>query len=131
VDALAVLVDVVVVDDDEPLVRLLRHALDARGYTTAWLGNGTDAVDALAGQTPPLRGRVVLLDVNLPGLDGISVLRRLAHDGQVANARVIMLTARSSEAEVLETLELGASDHVSKPFSVPVLVQRVKRALES
>jgi len=124
-------VDVVVVDDDEPLARLLLHTLVTSGYTTEWLRDGTAAIAALTGEAPLLRGRVILLDVNMPGLDGIGVLRRLAQDGQVPGARVIMLTARSSEAEVLTALELGASDHVSKPFSVPVLVQRIRHALES
>jgi len=70
-----------------------------------------------------------VLDVDLPGLDGLSVLRRLARDDVLADTRVIMLTARSGEAEVLEALELGAFDHVAKPFSVPVLMQRIRRAL--
>lgn len=71
----------------------------------------------------------MLLDVDLPGLDGLSVLRRLARDDVLSRTRVIMLTARAGEAEVVEALELGAFDHVAKPFSVPVLMQRVRCAL--
>ena len=73
---------------------------------------------------------MVLLDVNLPGLDGLAVLRRLAHDGVLWRTRVIMLTFRSAENEVVEALELGAFDHVPKPFSLPVLLQRIRRTLQ-
>jgi DNA-binding response OmpR family regulator len=69
--------------------------------------------------------------VGLPGLDGLSVLRKLAEAGVLRSTRVIMLTLRSSDAEVLEALELGAFDHVAKPFSVPVLLHRIARALDS
>jgi DNA-binding response OmpR family regulator len=72
---------------------------------------------------------LIVLDVDLPGLDGLSVLRRLAQDGVLNRTRVIVLTARAGEREVLEALELGAYDHVAKPFSVPVLMQRVRRAM--
>jgi DNA-binding response OmpR family regulator len=63
-------------------------------------------------------------------MDGLAVLRRLARDGVLGRTRVIMLTAHSGEAEVVEALELGACDHVSKPFSVPILIQRIRRALK-
>jgi DNA-binding response OmpR family regulator len=73
---------------------------------------------------------VIVLDWDLPGLDGLRVLRSLADDGVLQRSRVIMLTARVSEQEVLLALNAGAVDHVSKPFSVPVLMQRVRRAME-
>jgi DNA-binding response OmpR family regulator len=73
---------------------------------------------------------MVLLDVDLPRLDGLAVLRRLAHDGLLQHTRVIMLTFRADEREVLEALELGAFDHVTKPFSLPVLMQRIRRTLQ-
>lgn len=121
--------DVVVVEDDEVLAALLLHSLRTRGYSTRWLAEGDGALTALTGEAPECRGRVVLLDVDLPGLDGVSVLRRLAADGVLERTRVIMLTARSGEDEVLHALELGASDHVAKPFSIPVLMQKLRRAL--
>jgi diguanylate cyclase (GGDEF)-like protein len=122
-------VDVVVVEDDEVLADLLLHSMETRGYSTRWLAEGDAAVVALAGEAPELHGRVVLLDVDLPGLDGVSVLRRLAADGVLGRTRVIMLTARTAEDEVLRALELGATDHVAKPFSIPVLMQKLRRAL--
>ena len=67
--------------------------------------------------------------MNLPGLDGLGVLRRLSQNEGLRGTRVIMLTVRANELEVLKALELGAFDHVAKPFSVPVLMQRIRRAL--
>jgi len=121
--------DVVLVDDDESLAGLLLHALDTRGYHTQWLRDGQAAVEALAGNRPQLKARVVLLDVGLPSLDGLSVLRQLAQPGMPQQARVIVLTARSTEEEMLEALELGAVDYVTKPFSMPVLMRRIRREL--
>ena len=122
--------DVVVVEDDPALASLLVESLETRGHRTSWLDDGQEAVAALAGASPDISPDLILLDVDLPGLDGLSILRRLAADGVLSRTRVIMLTARAGETEVLEALELGAFDHVAKPFSVPVLMQRVRRALK-
>jgi diguanylate cyclase (GGDEF)-like protein len=124
-------VDVLVVEDDPAIAGLLRHALDTRGLRHEWADTGTRAVELLTGSAPPIRARVVLLDVDLPGTDGLGVLRTLAADGVLERTRVIMLTVRTHETEVVEALETGAFDHVAKPFSVPVLLQRVRRALEA
>lgn len=123
-------VDVVVVDDDESLAALLIHAMETRGYRTEWLTDGEVAIESLGGPSPSLQARVVLLDVDLPGLDGMRVLRHLTEWGVTRRTRVMMLTYRSTEAEVLKALELGAFDHVAKPFSLPVLVQRICRAMD-
>lgn len=123
-------VDLVVVEDDSSVVDVLELALAGAGITSCRFEDGSVAVEALVGNPPAVRPRVVLLDWDLPGLDGLSVLRRLAEAGVLASTRVIMLTARGSESETLKALELGATDYVSKPFSVPVLVERVRRALE-
>jgi diguanylate cyclase (GGDEF)-like protein len=122
-------VDVLVVDDDDAIARLLVHALETRGFRTRWIADGQTAADSLLGQRPRLKARVVLLDVDLPGLDGLGLLRALARDRVLDRTRVIMLTARSVETEVLQALDQGAYDHVAKPFSIPVLVQRVRRAM--
>lgn len=124
-------VDVVIVEDDKALAELLAHALATRRYRFRHLSDGQEAADRLAGSPPELRGRVVLLDVDLPALNGFGVLRKMGATGLLPGTRVIMLTARSSEREIVEALELGAFDHVSKPFSVPVLMQRIHRALEA
>jgi diguanylate cyclase (GGDEF)-like protein len=123
--------DVVLVEDDVALGQLLMHSLETRGYKAHWVRDGAEAVEVLGGPKPQLRARVVLLDVNLPGLDGLGVLRRLSQNDGLRGTRVIMLTVRANELEVLKALELGAFDHVAKPFSVPVLMQRIRRALGS
>jgi diguanylate cyclase (GGDEF)-like protein len=122
-------VDVAIVEDDDVLAPLLLHALQTRGYRTRRIADGDEAARLLGGPRPALRAEVVLLDWDLPGRDGLTVLRGLAEDGGLVGTKVVMLTFRASEREVLSSLELGAVDHVAKPFSVPVLMQRVRRLL--
>jgi len=124
------MVDVAIVEDDALLGRLLEHALQTRGYRTRLITDGVAAAAELGSQTPQLLAPVLLLDWDLPGLDGLRVLRALRERGVLERTTVIMLTARGAEDEVLEALEAGAVDHVTKPFSVPVLMQRVRRAMD-
>lgn len=123
-------VDVVIVEDDEILGGLIEHALQTRGYRTRWLTDGADAAAKLAAADPEIVAPVILLDWELPALDGLRVLRTMRETGVLARTHVIMATARASEAEILSALDAGAADHVSKPLSVPVLMQQVRRALE-
>lgn len=122
-------VDVLIVEDDPIVAELLRHALDARGASHEWIRDGNRAVEALIGDSATLTTRVVLLDVDLPGMDGNAILRALQRAHLLKSTRVIMVTARAHESEILSTLEAGAFDHVGKPFSIPILLQRVQRAL--
>jgi CheY-like chemotaxis protein len=122
--------DVVLVEDDDALAGVLLHGLSTRAYRTRRFDDGQDAASALEGPSPKVSARVVLLDWGMPSLDGLRVLRRLADTGVLNHTRVIMLTARDSESEVLMALDLGAFDHVAKPFSVPVLMKRVHRAMQ-
>ncbi|HEX4735860.1 MAG TPA: response regulator, partial [Thermoleophilaceae bacterium] len=122
-------VDIAVVEDDSALAELLTHSLSTQGWSVRVLDDGPTAVGALAGEPPLVRARLVLLDWDLPGLDGLAVLRRLRERGVLAQTKVVMLTARDSETEVLKALELGATDHVAKPFSVPVLLQKVRQVI--
>jgi diguanylate cyclase (GGDEF)-like protein len=124
-------VDVVCVEDDPALVELLLSTLETHGYSARAITDGEQARGVLCGSHPELRCSVLLLDVDLPGLDGHSLLRQFARQGLLGSMRVIMLTARASELETLKTLQLGAFDHVAKPFSLPVLMHRVKRAAEA
>ena len=122
-------IDVALIDDDSALASLLLHALGNRGYRTEWYQDGEEAVRALTGSESRVQAQVILLDVGLPTLDGFDVLRRLVDAGVTSRTRIIMLTAHASEAEVLQALEVGAFDHVAKPFSTPVLLQRIRRAM--
>jgi diguanylate cyclase (GGDEF)-like protein len=123
-------VDVVLVDDDEALSKLIEHALQTRGYRTRWF---PDAASFLSVVEPAegLSMKLLLLDVEMPGMDGYALLRKLAQEEVVKRTRVIMLTIRSAEAEVVKAMELGAFDHIGKPFSMPVLMQRIRRAIEA
>jgi len=124
-------VDVALVEDDHTLAGLLLHTLATRGYQTEWFKDGEAAATALTGLQPDVQARVVLLDVGLPGADGFDVLRRMVDSNVTQHTRVIMLTAHATENEVLAALELGAFDHVAKPFSAPVLLQRIRRAMNN
>jgi diguanylate cyclase (GGDEF)-like protein len=124
-------VDVLVVEDDHALARLLLHALDTRGYRSRWIEDGREAAEQLTGSRPRLRARVVLMDVDLPGMDGHALLRTLARERVLERTRVIVLTVRSHESEVVQALDEGAFDHVAKPFSVAILLQRVRRAMRT
>jgi CheY-like chemotaxis protein len=117
-------VDVLVAEDDTTVQGLLLHALATRGYRTRAVGEGPEVVSMLTGPEPEMIASLVLLDVELPGMNGLSVLRRLSLDGVLGRTRVIMVTGRSGEEEVLEALATGAFDHVAKPFSVPILPRR-------
>lgn len=119
--------DVLVADDDETLGPVLVDALSSQQMSCLWLHDGEDVARYLRAGQPP---RVVLLDVGLPGLDGLSLLQQMKDEGLLARTKVVMLTVRSGETEVLQALELGAQDHIAKPFSVPVLLRRVRHVLE-
>jgi diguanylate cyclase (GGDEF)-like protein len=124
-------VDIAVVDDDEALVQLLSDALSAEGWTVRALQRGPDAAEALAAEPPSVRARLVLLDWDLPGLDGLAVLDRLRSAGVLGRTQVVMVTARDDQADVLKALERGAADHVIKPFSLPVLLEKVRKLLQT
>ena len=122
-------VDVVIVDDDVALVSMLQHAMESRNLSVATFADGQSAVAALTGQTPDVQAKVILLGVDLPALNGLDVLRRLKAVEVTRASSVVMLTARTGERDVLTALELGAVDHVAKPFSVPVLMHKVRMVL--
>jgi diguanylate cyclase (GGDEF)-like protein len=116
-------VDVVLVEDDDSFADVVEHALGLRHYSFLRFSDGAEAAAALGGRS--VRGRVVLLDIGLPSLDGFGVLKEMRRRGALDDTRVIMLTARSSEAETLRALGLGATEHMTKPLSIPVLLGRL------
>jgi len=113
---------IVVVEDDEAIGRALVSTLTAQGFTTTWAHDGESALEA-ARDHPDL----VLLDLGLPDIDGVEVCRRLrALDPDL---RIVMLTARHSEVDVVLGLEAGADDYVTKPFRLAELLARVRAHL--
>jgi DNA-binding response OmpR family regulator len=122
-------IDIILIEDDTVLAALLLHAMQTQGYSAKWIDNGEDALAALGGPCPSLRARLILLEVDIPGLDGLTLLRALVRDRPADRVPVIVITQRTSEAEVLKALEAGATDHVAKPFSLPVLMQRIQTVI--
>jgi diguanylate cyclase (GGDEF)-like protein len=128
-ESLTLKVDVALVDDDEAIVGLLRHAMESRGLKLEAFADGEAAVAGLTGNIPEVQAKLILLDVNVPALNGLEVLRRLNSAGVTEKSSVVMLTARAGERDVLAALDLGAVDHIAKPFSVPVLMHKVRSVL--
>ena len=120
-------VDVVLVEDDDSVADVVEHALSLRDFEFVRYSDGAEAANALGSKR--VKCRVVLLDVGLPSLDGFGVLQHLRRAGILDETRVMMLTARSSEAEMLRALGLGAAEHITKPFSIPVLLGRLDQTL--
>jgi DNA-binding response OmpR family regulator len=123
-------VDVAIVEGDAALVSLLQHAMESRNLRVATFADGEAAANALTGDVPEIQASIILLDVDLPSLNGLDVLRRLKAAELTRVSNVIMLTARTGERDVLTALELGAIDHIAKPFSVPVLMHKVRTVLK-
>ncbi len=116
---------ILVVDDEEDLLELLQYDLTREGFRVICASTGEEAL-ALAGSEIP---DLILLDLMLPGLDGLQVTRRLKGDLKTRNIPIAMLTARGEEADIVTGLELGAEDYITKPFSKRVLVARLKALL--
>jgi DNA-binding response OmpR family regulator len=111
-----------VVEDDPDIVELIDHYLRAEGFAVEALGDGRQALERLRGAGHD----VVILDLQLPGMDGLSLCAELRRDKRTRNLPVIMLTARGDEADRVVGLEVGADDYVVKPFSPKELVARVR-----
>jgi two-component system alkaline phosphatase synthesis response regulator PhoP len=116
---------VLVVDDAPDIVRLVRDYLEHAGFSVLVASNGVDALRVARAERPDL----IVLDLGLPGRDGLDVTRELRRDPGVAQVPIVMLTARADESDKLVGLELGADDYVTKPFSAKELVARVRAVL--
>jgi len=116
---------VLIVEDDPDIARLIAHYLQKAGYTTECLASGAAVVPHARATTPDL----VLLDLMLPGMDGLLVCQALRSQRETAAIPIIMLTARGEEADRIAGLELGADDYVTKPFSPGELTARVSALL--
>ena len=114
-----------VVDDDPDIVHFVRVNLELEGFEVDTAGDGQQDLDLIYETRPDL----VLLDVMMPGMDGITVLRQLRSHPSAANTSVILLTAKALPEDRVHGLELGADDYVTKPFDVSELMARVKAVL--
>jgi len=116
---------VLVVEDDPDIVELIDHYLRAEGFEVEGVRDGREAIERLRGGSYD----VVILDLQLPGMDGLTLCAELRRDKRTHALPVIMLTARSDEADRVVGLEVGADDYVVKPFSPKELVARVRALL--
>jgi two-component system, OmpR family, alkaline phosphatase synthesis response regulator PhoP len=116
---------ILVVEDEEDLVELIRYNLAKEAFRVRAAGSGEEALRLAGAEAFDL----VLLDLMLPGIDGLEVCRRLKADPRTARLPIVMVTAKGEDADVVAGLTLGADDYVTKPFSPKVLIARVRAVL--
>ncbi|MBI5360252.1 MAG: response regulator transcription factor [Planctomycetes bacterium] len=116
---------ILVIDDEKDLIKLVDHNLSRDGYLVLGASDGIQGLATAKKQKPD----IVLLDIMLPGIDGLDVCKKLKSDADTAHIPVIMLTARAQETDKVLGLELGADDYITKPFSPRELAARVKAVL--
>lgn len=116
---------ILIVDDEKDIVKLLDYNLKKEGYRTLLAYDGEDALDMAVRERPD----IILLDLMLPGIDGLEVCRQLKKEDKTSGISIIMLTAKTREADKIVGLELGADDYVTKPFSPREIVARIKAVL--
>lgn len=118
--------NILIVEDDSTIRTILQMALRNAGFThVKTAARGDEGLEAIRRDHPSL----VLLDLMLPGVDGLTICRRVREDPTLADVRILMLTAKSEDADVVRGLELGADDYVTKPFSREVLIARIHTVL--
>lgn len=116
-------VGILVVDDEPPIRKLLRVGLGSQGYAVSEAPNAKAAIELIEAQRPDL----ILLDLGLPGMTGLELLGKWRNDG--LDIPVVILSSRTDEAGIVQALELGADDYVTKPFGMNELVARIRVAL--
>ena len=116
---------ILVVDDEIDILELLRYNLSREGHQVLTAVSGEQAIKIVETHPPD----AIVLDLMLPGVDGLDLCRRLKSNAETVNIPIIMLTAKDAEADVVTGLELGADDYITKPFSPRVVLARLKAVL--
>jgi two-component system phosphate regulon response regulator PhoB len=116
---------ILVVDDEEDILELLRYNISKEGFDVIAASNGTEGISLAKKKKPDL----IILDLMMPDIDGLDVCRELKSHTPTAEIPVIMLTARVAESDIVAGFDHGADDYVSKPFSPKVLIARIKAVL--
>ena len=116
---------IVIIEDDESIREMLRYYFHSVGYEVACFESGEEYFEQSGGRKPAL----FILDIMLPGMDGLEILRSIRTDARLEDTPVLMLTARTSEMDKVKGLETGADDYVVKPFGIMELQARVKALL--
>ncbi len=113
---------ILVIDDEEDILELVRYNLAKNGYRVTCVTSAERGLEKLNEETP----HVILLDLMLPGMDGLDMCRKLRNNAATANIPIIMITAKGEDADIVTGLELGADDYITKPFSPRVLLARIR-----
>ncbi len=116
---------ILIVDDEEDIIELIRFNLRNEGYAVLTTQTGEGAIKMARQSQPDL----MVLDLMLPGIDGLEVTRYLRNNDQTRDMPIVMLTAKGEESDIVAGLELGANDYISKPFSPKVLIARIRAIL--
>jgi two-component system phosphate regulon response regulator PhoB len=116
---------ILAVDDEEDIRELLRYNLSIEGYSVIDAPSGERALELVKKESPDL----ILLDLMLPGMDGLEVARHLKNNAETKSIPIVMLTAKGEEVDIVTGLELGADDYITKPFSPKVLIARIRAVL--
>lgn len=116
---------VLIIEDEEDIQELIAYNLGKEGYQTTRAGSGEEGLRAAKTKQPNL----IVLDIMLPGMDGLEICKLLKADAKTQHIPVVMLTAKGEESDVITGLELGADDYIVKPFSPKVLIARVRTIL--
>jgi len=114
-----------IVEDEEDILDLLTYNLKLEGYEVTGAASGEEGLKAIRTNLPDL----VVLDLMLPGMDGLDVCRAIRSDSKVMSIPILMLTAKGEETDIVIGLELGADDYITKPFSLRVLIARIRALL--
>ncbi|MBN2029062.1 response regulator [bacterium] len=114
-----------IIEDEEDIIELVRYNLEKEGYRVSSALSGEEALNQIRSQIPDL----IILDLMLPGIDGLEICKILKNDPKTAQTPIIMLTAKGEDIDIVTGLELGAEDYITKPFSPKVLIARIRAAL--
>jgi two-component system, OmpR family, alkaline phosphatase synthesis response regulator PhoP len=117
---------IVVIDDEEDILELLKYNLGLDGFDVTCFTTGEEALSHVREELPDL----IIVDLMLPGINGLEVVKQLKADLRTRVIPIVMLTARTEEADILAGLELGVTEYVTKPFSPRMLMARIKAVLK-
>lgn len=120
-----IMAKVIIIEDEQTLARTIADKLEAEGYKSLIVSEGEGSLSIIREEMPDL----IVLDIMLPGLDGLSICRMVRHDREIADIPIIMLTARGTEVDKIVGLESGADDYIVKPFGLGEFLARVRAVL--
>ncbi len=116
---------ILIIEDEADIRNLLQYNLEKDGFRTVPVASGEDGLQLVRNESPD----IILLDLMLPGIDGLEMCRILKADRKTSNIPIVMLTAKGEESDIVAGLELGADDYITKPFSPKVVIARIRAVM--